>query len=82
MFGSQVVVVARYQFNAAPKFHEPSESIPIIRNPLYMLVINADQMINIDVCCLPTFTRAPMTPKLVNRKYSNGLFLLVVFKNG
>ena len=29
-----------------------------------------------------TFTRAPMTPKLVSLKYSNGLVLLVVFKNG
>ena len=27
-------------------------------------------------------TRAPMTPKLVKRKYSKGLVLLVVFKNG
>jgi hypothetical protein len=28
------------------------------------------------------FTRAPMTPKDVRRRYSNGLDLLVVFKNG
>jgi hypothetical protein len=29
-----------------------------------------------------TFTRAPMTPKLVKRKYSKALVLLVVFRNG
>lgn len=29
-----------------------------------------------------TLTRAPMTPKLVNRKYSNGRVLLDVCKNG
>lgn len=29
-----------------------------------------------------TFTRAPITPKLVNLRYSNGLVLLVVFKKG
>lgn len=29
-----------------------------------------------------TFTSAPITPKLVSLKYSNGLVLLVVFRNG
>jgi|TARA_Y100000739_G_C20524413_1_gene425776 hypothetical protein len=29
-----------------------------------------------------TFTNAPITPNDVNRKYSNGLVLLTVFKNG
>jgi len=29
-----------------------------------------------------TFTRAPMTPREVNRRYSKGLVLLVVFKKG
>ncbi len=29
-----------------------------------------------------TFTNAPITPRLVSRKYSNGLVLLVVFKKG
>jgi hypothetical protein len=29
-----------------------------------------------------TLTRAPMTPKLVSLKYSKGLVLLVVFRNG
>jgi len=29
-----------------------------------------------------TLTRAPMTPKLVRRRYSNGLVLLVVLRNG
>lgn len=29
-----------------------------------------------------TLTSAPMTPKLVNRKYSNGLVFDVVCKNG
>ena len=29
-----------------------------------------------------TLTRAPMTPKLVSLRYSNGLVLLVVFKKG
>ena len=29
-----------------------------------------------------TLTSAPITPKLVRRRYSNGLFLLTVFKNG
>lgn len=30
----------------------------------------------------PTFTSAPMTPRLVSLRYSNGLVLLVVFRNG
>ena len=29
-----------------------------------------------------TFTRAPMTPKLVSRRYSKGRFLLTVLRNG
>lgn len=29
-----------------------------------------------------TFTRAPMTPKLVSLRYSKGLDLLVVFRKG
>lgn len=29
-----------------------------------------------------TLTRAPITPKLVNLRYSNGLALLVVLRNG
>lgn len=29
-----------------------------------------------------TLTSAPMTPRDVRRRYSNGLVLLVVFKNG
>jgi hypothetical protein len=29
-----------------------------------------------------TLTSAPITPRLVNRKYSNGLVLLAVFRNG
>lgn len=29
-----------------------------------------------------TLTRAPMTPRLVSRRYSNGLVLDVVFRNG
>jgi hypothetical protein len=29
-----------------------------------------------------TLTSAPMTPRLVSRRYSKGLVLLVVFKNG
>lgn len=29
-----------------------------------------------------TFTKAPMTPKLVSLKYSNGLDLLVVLRKG
>ena len=29
-----------------------------------------------------TLTRAPITPKLVRRRYSKGLVLLTVFKNG
>jgi hypothetical protein len=29
-----------------------------------------------------TLTSAPITPKLVKRKYSKGRFLLTVFKNG
>ena len=29
-----------------------------------------------------TFTSAPITPRLVNRKYSNGLVLLTVCRNG
>lgn len=29
-----------------------------------------------------TLTSAPMTPKLVSRRYSKGRFLLTVFKNG
>lgn len=29
-----------------------------------------------------TFTRAPMTPREVRRRYSNGRVLDVVFKNG
>jgi hypothetical protein len=29
-----------------------------------------------------TLTRAPMTPKLVRRRYSNGLVLLVVLRKG
>ena len=29
-----------------------------------------------------TLTRAPMTPRLVSRRYSNGRFLLLVFRNG
>ena len=29
-----------------------------------------------------TFTNAPITPRLVSRKYSNGLVLLAVFKKG
>jgi hypothetical protein len=31
---------------------------------------------------LSTLTSAPMTPNAVNLKYSNGLFLLTVFKKG
>ncbi len=31
---------------------------------------------------LSLLTRAPITPRLVKRKYSNGLVLLVVFKKG
>jgi hypothetical protein len=31
---------------------------------------------------LITLTRAPITPKLVSRKYSKGLVLLAVFRNG
>lgn len=29
-----------------------------------------------------TLTRAPITPRLVNRRYSNGRVLLTVCKNG
>lgn len=31
---------------------------------------------------LRTLTRAPITPRLVRRKYSNGLVRLEVFRNG
>ena len=31
---------------------------------------------------MSTFTKAPMTPKLVSLKYSNGLDLLVVLRKG
>jgi len=31
---------------------------------------------------ISTFTRAPMTPRLVNLKYSNGLVLETVWRNG
>ena len=32
--------------------------------------------------CRNTLTRAPMTPRLVRRRYSKGRVLLVVFRNG
>lgn len=32
--------------------------------------------------CRVTLTRAPMTPRLVRRRYSKGRVLLVVFRNG
>ena len=31
---------------------------------------------------LSTFTKAPITPSAVNRKYSNGRFLFKVFRKG
>ena len=38
---------------------------------------------NVITSCSSVFTRAPITPKLVRRKYSNGRVLLdVVCKNG
>jgi hypothetical protein len=30
----------------------------------------------------PTFTKAPITPRLVSRKYSKGRALFTVFRNG
>lgn len=39
-------------------------------------------MNNVDWYVFSTLTSAPTTPRLVNLRYSNGLVLLVVWRNG
>ena len=45
-------------------------------------VVIMDSLVQVNFQAQITLTRAPMTPRLVSLKYSKGLVLLVVFRNG
>ena len=62
-------------------YHQPVE----ILHSKYRILVDYNKIHNYTVSRhhqLFTFTNAPTTPKLVNLRYSNGLLLLTVWRNG
>ena len=58
---------------------ERSDPLSIILKQRGIISVDNKKLITSE---LSTFTKAPITPNAVNLKYSNGLFLFKVFKNG
>lgn len=56
-----------------------SEPLSMMRKQSGMISVVSK---NVITSCSSVFTKAPITPKLVNRRYSNGRVLLTVCKNG